>query len=137
MLYDASQNPPDPNHQSSTRQIKDKDEALIIEFRPASTAGTLHDEDGTCRKGDGNTRTTLEGTTDKLLRKNMFRAFDGTALITIGETPLNYITSLVLKTFDRYAVTGAYNEVSPTAANGPGRMERYLIRGGQEREETE
>jgi hypothetical protein len=84
MLYDASQGTRDHNRRSSSKPLKDKGDTPAIEPEPTPTAGTL------CVMGemgghrDGEVETALERTTDKSLHKNMFRAFDGTALITIG-----------------------------------------------------
>ena len=84
MLYDASQGLRDPNHQSSSRRLRDKGDTLMTELEPTPTADALRGTDEMCGHSDVEIETALERTMDKSLHKNMFRAFDGTALITIG-----------------------------------------------------
>ena len=64
----------------------DEDDTLMIESEPTPAADTLHSEDetGGCREDEP--ETAPERTADKSQHKNMFRAFDGTALIIIGNT---------------------------------------------------
>ena len=85
MLYDAFQRLRSPNHRSSSKRLKDKGDTLIIEAEPTSVADTSRDRDGMSGYCDGDMETAQGRTAVKSLHKNMFRAFDGTALITIGE----------------------------------------------------
>ena len=85
MLYDASQGLQGPDHQSSSRRLRDKGDTLMAEPEPTPTADTPHDIDEMCGHRGVEIETALEQTMDKSRHKNMFRAFDGTALITIGE----------------------------------------------------
>ena len=57
----------------------------MVEFEPPLTADTIYDKDKMRDYRDGGVETALGRTTVKSIHKNMFRAFDGTALITIGE----------------------------------------------------
>jgi len=84
MLYDASRGPREPDHRSNSKRLKNKGDALVTELEPVSTADTLRSMDEVGGHRDGETETAMERTTDKSLHKNMFRAFDGSALITIG-----------------------------------------------------
>jgi len=83
MPYDAAQGLRDPNDRSSPKRVKNKGDT---QFEPTPTADTRHDKDEMGSNRDGEIEMAPEPTTDKSLHKNMFRAFDGTALITIGET---------------------------------------------------
>ena len=85
MLYDAFQGLRSPNHRSNSRRLKDNGDTVIIEAEPAPAADTFRDRDETGTHRDGDIETARGRTTVKSLHKNMFRAFDGTALITIGE----------------------------------------------------
>lgn len=58
----------------------------MIEFAPIPTAGTLHSEEETGGPSRAGTELAPEQTPDRSLHRNMFRAFDGTALVTIGES---------------------------------------------------
>ena len=93
MLYSVSQRLRDPNHRSSTRRKKDKEGTLINEFIAIPVTDPVHGEDGKGVHRGLEIKTAPERTTDKALQKNMFRAFDGTALTTIGEPPQSHITS--------------------------------------------
>ena len=57
----------------------------MIESEPPPTADTSRDKDKMRDYRGGGIETALGRTTVKSIHKNMFRAFDGTALITIGE----------------------------------------------------
>lgn len=94
MLYDASRGTRAPTHGSSTRRIKDKEDTRTAELEPTPAVDLVHDEDGpgVHRGAEINT-----ATTDKSLQKNMFRAFDGTALITIGKTLQSHVFSSMPK----------------------------------------
>jgi hypothetical protein len=57
----------------------------MIGFEPIPIVDTLHVKDEMGGHRDRELEAAPERTTDKSVYKNMFRAFDGTALITIGE----------------------------------------------------
>ena len=83
MLYDASRKFRDPDHTSSSRRMKDKD--LMVEFKPTPTIDTVHGEDGKGDHSESEMEMAISQPTERSLHKNMTRAFDGTALITIGK----------------------------------------------------
>lgn len=58
----------------------------MTEFGLAPVADPVHDEDGIGVHRGAEIKAGPERTMDKSLQKNMFRAFDGSALITIGKT---------------------------------------------------
>jgi len=82
MLYDAAQGPRDPNDRSCFKRVKDNGDT---QSEPTPITDTRHDKDEMGGNRDGELEVAPEPTTDKAHHKNMFRAFDGTALITIGE----------------------------------------------------
>ena len=84
MLYDASRGLREPDHRSHSKRLKNEGDALVTELEPTSTVDTLRSMDEMGGHRDGETEAAMERTTDKSLHKNMFRAFDGSALITIG-----------------------------------------------------
>ena len=91
MLYDAFQGLRSPNHRSSSRRLKDKGDALMIKAEPIPEADTFRDRDEMGGYRDGDIEAAQGRTTVTSLHKNMFRAFDGTALITIGKVLEPYI----------------------------------------------
>ena len=97
ILFDASQGLRDSNHRSSSGRLKNGGDTLMTEFEPTPTADTLRGKDEMGGHRDGGTETAQERTTVKPLHKNMFRAFDGTALLTIGVILQPYITSQSLR----------------------------------------
>lgn len=66
----------------------------MAEFEPTPAADLVHDEDG---PGVHHGVELNTATADKSLQKNMFRAFDGTALITIGKALQSHISSSMPK----------------------------------------
>jgi hypothetical protein len=86
MLYSTFQELQDPNPRSSSSRIQDEGDTLLAEPEPTPEVATPYNRDETSGHREAKIEATPERGTDKSLRKNMFRAFDGIALITIGKT---------------------------------------------------